>query len=126
MSIESDIVTALAAFSYVYPEGEVPEGVDRPLVTYRRTLYDHPQFLQGSGIGLVHSEFTFECWAEKTRTASAKAGSLAIAIAVRAALEASAALTAANRFEIPTPGDQYEPEVLAIMEPVSYSFWHAP
>lgn len=125
MSIESDIVNALAsvAGSRVYPVGVVPEKVTLPMVTYRRVLCAPVQALEGP-YGLTHSEFVFECWAGKTDTTQAKAPSVVLATAVRAAIEASAALKISNRFEIPTPGDDYEPETLEIMEPVSYSFWH--
>lgn len=125
MSIESDLITALAsvASGKVYPEGAVPEDAVPPLVTYRRTLYEPLMAIEGP-YGLIHSEFAIECWAAKTATTNAKAASLTLAIAVRAAVEASAALKTANRFEIPSSGDQYEPEILEIMEPVFYSFWH--
>lgn len=122
MSIESDIVTALSGVQ-MYPVGEIPEDAMPPLVAYRRTLRETVNAMEGP-YGLVHSEFTFECWGEKTDSVSAKAASLTLAAQVRSQMEASATLKANYRFEIPTPGDLYEAEVLEIMEPVSYSFHH--
>ncbi len=129
MTIEADIVTACAAVAggKFYPAGEVPEKIEPPLVTYRRTLYESPQLLGGGSCGLAHSEFTFECWGVKDEgVTSAKSASITLATAVRAALGASSALTAQSRFEISNSGDKFEPELLEVMEPVFYSFWHAP
>lgn len=127
MTIESDIVTACAGITKFYPAGEVPENTEPPLVTYRRTFYESPQLLGGGGCGLAHSEFTFECWGAKTEgVTSAKSASITLATSLRSALDASATLTAASRFEISNSGDKFEPELLEVMEPVFYSFWHAP
>lgn len=127
MSIENDIITALSAVASgkVYPAGAVPEKATAPLVAYRRTLYEVVQAI-GGPYGMAHSEFVFECWGAKTSVVGAKSASQTLATALRAAIEASATLTAANRFEIQNSGDKFEPELLEIMEPVFYSFWHTP
>lgn len=124
MSIQSDIYTALAAVAggRVFPAGEVPEGVPLPLVTYRRTLHA-PIMTLGGYEGTTNSIFVFECWGETTATASAKQSALDVAAAVIAAIEAAAGLVRKYRTDV--SGEDYDPETLETMEPVSYSFWHA-
>lgn len=124
MSIQSDIVTALASVvgGRVYPAGEVPEKVPLPLVTFRRTLHAPIMTLTGYE-GTTNSVFVFECWGETTATASAKQAALTTAAAVIAAIDGAAGLPLKYRTEV--TGEDYDPETLETMEPVSYSFWHA-
>lgn len=124
MSIQSDIVTALAAVAggRVYPTGEVPEKAPLPLVTFRRTLHA-PIMTLGGYEGTTNSVFVFECWGETTAIVSAKQSSLDLATAVIAAIEAAAGLV--NKYRIDVSGEDFDPETLETMEPVGYSFWHA-
>ena len=124
MSIQSDIITALAAVAggRVYPTGEVPEDAPLPLVTYRRILHAPIMTLTGYE-GTTNSVFVFECWGETTGTTSAKQVALDTAAAVVAAIDAAAGLTRKYRTDV--SGEDYDAETLETMEPVQYSFWHA-
>ena len=123
MTIHSDIVTALAgvASGKVYPDA-APEGVEPPLVLYRRVSYDPLMTLQGYA-GLAQSTFLFECWGKPTTLITAKASALALAASVQAAIDASTVLT--SRFRVPVTGEEYDVNTMELMEPVQYSFWHA-
>lgn len=122
MSIQADIVTALSgvADDKVYPAGEVPDDTEPPFVAYRRTLLDPVMTLQGYA-GTSKSVFIFECWGQKTASVSAKQSSLTLADEVIDAIDASSILT---KYREPVSGEEYEPEVLELMEPVQYAFWH--
>lgn len=117
MSIQSDIVTALAgvAGGRVYPQA-APQDAALPFVVYRRVAYE-PVNLLGGRADNARSTFTFECWGATLDAA------LTTAAAVVAAIEAAAAL--ATRYRVDAPGDEYEPAVDVFMEAVGYSFWHA-
>jgi hypothetical protein len=117
MSIQSDIVTALAAVAggRVYPQA-APQDAALPFVVYRRTAYEPVNLLQGAATN-ARSTFTFECWGTTLDSA------LTTAAAVVAAVEAAAPL--ASRFRVDGSGDDYEPVADVFMEPISYSFWHA-
>lgn len=123
MSIDTTIVTALAAVASgkVYPATGVPQGTVPPFVVYRRVARRELNTLMGV-TGDVNSEYVFECWGKRTASANAKATSEALASDVRAAIEASAALT--PKYPIDVSAEEYEPETLELMEPVSYGFWH--
>lgn len=123
MSIESDIITATetVASGRVYPVGEVPEDAPLPLVTYRRSLHE-PVMTLGGYEGTTHSVFVFECWGEKTDSASAKQSALTLATALIAAIEAAVPIV--NKYREPVQGEDFEPATLEVMEPVQYSMWH--
>lgn len=124
MSIHADIAAALDAANVadgaVFPDA-ADEGVDPPFVVYRRASYDPLMLLSGPS-GEANSVFVFECWGMKTETQTAKASALALAAQVKAAIEGASSL--ATRFLLPHSGEEFEPELLQIMEPVQYSFWH--
>ncbi len=124
MSVDSDIETALAAVAggRVYAES-VPQGIVPPFVVYRRRLFERVQVLQGAE-GLQHSEFVFECVGKQTNTQRPKEDARAIAATVRAAIEAVKTTTLRDQYEVLVAGDEFEPEVLEVMEPVAFSFWH--
>lgn len=123
MSIESDLVTALAgvASGNVFPVGEVAEGTLPPFVAYRCAKRIPVQTLEGVTV-IVQSIFIFECWGVKTSSKSAKKASLDLAADVIAALDAD--VTIANKFREPVSGEEYDDQVLELMEPVQYSLWH--
>lgn len=123
MSIQSDIVTALANVcgGRVYPFGEVPEDAALPLVVFRRTTLNRIPVLGGYS-GLSISEFIFECWGEKSDTASAKAVALSTADAVRSAIAAATAIT--SKWDTVISGEDYDAETLEEMEPVGFGFAH--
>lgn len=115
MSIQSDIVTALAgvAGGRVYPQA-APEDAAMPFVIYRRVSQTPLTTLQGFE-GNINSVFTFDCYA------STYAAALALAADVRSGIEGSAALL---EYRDAGSGEDYEPVVDAFMEPVSFGFWH--
>ncbi len=78
--------------------------------------------LQGP-TGEGNSVFVFECWGAKSFTTTAKATALSLARDVRNAIDG--ANTLPTSFRLPHSGEEFEPELLEIMEPVQYSFWHA-
>lgn len=122
MSIQSDIVTALANVcgGRVYPSGEIPDDAPLPLVVFRRTTLNRVPTLGGySGISI--SDFVFECWGEKSETQSAKAVALATADAVRSAINASAIR---DKWDLVLGGEDYDAETLEEMEPVGFGFAH--
>ncbi len=122
MTIHADIVTALAAVASgnVFPDA-APENVEPPLVIYRRIAYEPLMTLQGYA-GIAMSTFLFECWAKPTTTTTGKAGALALAGQVQAAIDAG---TFTSKWREPVSGDQYDIETSELMEPVQYSFWHS-
>ena len=117
MSIQSDIVTALASVAggRVYPEA-APEDAALPFVIYRRTLYEPVMTLTGYA-GATRSAFMFECWA------TTKAVALSTAAAVQSAIEAAAPIT--TKYREPASGEDFEPASDQYVEPVAYTFWHA-
>jgi len=114
MSLQSDIVTALAAVASgkVYPQF-VPADVDPPFVVYRIINKDPLQTLS-SGTVLINSQVEFDCFSETY------SGALTLAAAVKAAVVASGL----TYYESTSPGENYEPEVDIFMEPIFYGFWH--
>lgn len=124
MSIESDVVTALAtvAGGNVFPVGEVAEGTLPPLVAYRCVRRNPIMTLQGYA-GITQSIFVFECWGKKTDSKTAKQASLDLAADVVAALDAAVGIS--NKYREPVAGEEYDADVLELMEPVQYSLWHA-
>lgn len=122
MSIQADIMTALAnvADGRVYPES-APEGMDPPYVIMRRIVYDPIMTLNGRA-AVAKSTYIFECWGQKSKESTAKAASLATALDVRAAIEASA--TGLQPFFEAVSGEDFVPQTLEMMEPLTVSFWH--
>jgi hypothetical protein len=114
MSLQSEIVTALAAVAggKLYPQIAEQEAT-MPFVVYRITGKEPAQRLNGSA-GLTRYTVLFESWAETY------AAALALADQVRAAIEASS-LTS---FEEPASGEDYEPVTDAFVEPVVFGFWY--
>lgn len=115
MSIQSDIITALASVAggRIYPQA-VPEGIAMPFVVYRRTSQDPLATLQGAE-GSVNSVFSFDCYADTY------AAALSTAAAVRTAIAGASGLTS---YPDAGSGEDYEPVIDAFMEPVIYGFWH--
>lgn len=130
MTIEADIVTALSgvADDRVFPNA-APESVPAPLIIMRRIGYDPLMLLTGSA-GIAKSTFIFMCWGAKTGDTpetrkGAKKRAMELASDVRAAINGdSSGSSFTSFFEEPVDSDDFEPETLEIMEPVSFSFWH--
>ena len=115
MSLQSDIVTALAAVASgrVYPQ-IAPEGATYPLVNYR--VINKTPLLSASNVTLATQyQVVFECWG------ATYASALSTAAAVRSAIAA----TALNFYAIDEPGEEYEAAADSFMEPVYFGFLHA-
>ncbi len=114
MSLQSDIVTALAAVAsgQVYPQF-APADVDPPFVVYRITNKDPLQTLSGGTVE-VNSIVEFDCYAETY------SGALTLAESVKTAITATSLVF----YESTSPGETYEPDADIFMEPVYYGFWH--
>ena len=115
MSFQSDLITALAAVAggRVFP-AVAPEGTVYPLVNYRVQNKEPIVTIDG----VVHAtdyQVVFECWAKTYAQA------LATADAVRAAIYASGL----DYSVAPEPGEDYEAQTDAYMEPVHFTFLHA-
>ncbi len=117
MSIQSDVITALAgvASDRVYPEA-APQDAVLPIVIYKRAHFEPLMTLTGYA-GTTKSTFVFECWG------TTKAEALSIADSVTAAIDAAAGITI--KFREPIGGENYESQSDQYVEPVSYSFWHS-
>lgn len=117
MSIQSDIVTALAsvASGNIYPEA-APQSIALPMVIFVRTAREPLNVLTGA-TGIAKYTFVFECY-DKTKLAA-----ITLADAVRTAIAAAIATTLTTQFEENVSADQYEPQVAEYMEPVSFVFW---
>jgi len=115
MSLQSDIVTALAAVAggRVYPQ-VAEQGAAKPFVVYRILSKDPAQKL-GGGAGVTNTSVVFDCWAETY------AAAIALAEQVRAALDASSLIS----YEESASGEDYELETDEFVEPVNYGFWHS-
>lgn len=115
MSLQSDIVTALAAVAggRVYPQ-VAPADAALPFVVYRVLSKSPLNLLSGHG-GITQYSVIFECYA------STYAASLTLAGQVATAIEAAAALT---EYREQSPGEEYEQSVDVFMEPVYFGFWH--
>lgn len=118
MTIEADIVTALAAVAggRVFPEA-APEKYALPMVIYVADGHE-PLMTLGGFEGTTKSTFTFECYG------NTKAEALTTAVAVKAAIDAALTTTLKTGFRLPVSKDAYESTTMEFMEPVSYSFWH--
>lgn len=114
MSLQSDIVTALASVAggRVYPQA-APAEAAMPFVVYR-VLEKEPLTTLGGVLEATRYTVVFDCWAEKY------ADALSTAQSVRTAIDASAALVS---FHVSAPGEDFEPSVDAFVEPVHYGFW---
>lgn len=120
MSVHGDVCSVLVlanvAGGNVYPEF-LPEEADvADYVIVRRVSLEPVNTLQGYG-GITKSTMIMECWAR-----DGKAAALAIADAVYAAIDASTALPI--KIREPISGEQFEPAVMEVMEPVQYGIWH--
>lgn len=115
MSIQSDIVTALAsvASGRVYPQ-VAPAEAALPFVVYRVLSKNPLGLLTGHG-GVTQFSVVFECYAATYAAALTLAGQVATAI------EAAATLT---EYREQSPGEEYEPVIDVFMEPVYFGFWH--
>lgn len=115
MSIQSDIVTALASVAggRVYPQ-IAPADAALPFVVYRVLTKNPLGLLTGHG-GATQYSVVFECYAETYAAALTLAGQ------VTTAVEAAATLT---EYREQSPGEEYEPAVNVFMEPVYFGFWH--
>lgn len=113
MSLQSDIVTALAAVASgrVYPQ-IAPEGAAYPLVNYRIINKEPIVTIHGT-VEATEYQVVFECWGATYSSA------LSTADAVRAAIVASSAL---DHSYIPEPGEEYDVAGDSFMEPVYFSF----
>lgn len=134
MSIHSQIKDALegVAGNRVYPDAASDKAVP-PLVIIRRVLYEPLPLLSGPS-GIAKSTFSFDCWGanpvnvgqltpQEIRTA--KASALATAAEVRAAITGDSSGSPFSTFYFePVSGEDFEPQTLEVMEPVSASFWH--
>lgn len=116
MSIETDIVTALAsvASGRVYPDA-APQDAALPLVIIKRVSSEPLMTLQGYA-GLTKSEFSFECWG------STKSSAVSTRDAVFTAIDAAAGLTIKTREQ--SGSEEYEPNTDQYAEVAQYSFWH--
>ena len=114
MSLQSDIVTALAtvASGNVYPQF-VPADIDFPFVVYRIVNKDPLITLSGGTVEL-NTIVEFDCYDESY------SGALTLAESVKTAI----GLTTMTYYETSSPGEDYEPIVDVFMEPVFYGFWH--
>lgn len=117
MSIQSDVVTALAGIAddRVYPN-EAPEKTEFPYVVFQRISHEPLMTLAGYA-GVTKSTFMFECWAKTYAEA------MDLAEDVRTAIEA--AVAPVHKFREVGDPDDHEPAVGAYVEPVLFSFWHA-
>jgi len=115
MSIQSQIVTALAAVAggRVYPQA-APQDAAKPFVVYR-TAASEPVMTVHGYAGLTRSQFVFDCWAGTALSA------LDTADAVRVALE----IPTLTWVRETAPENGYSPESDEFSESVTYSFWHS-
>ena len=114
MSLQSEIVTALSgvASGKVYPQF-VNADIDPPFVVYRITSKDPLQTIDGT-IHQRNSTAVFECYAENY------ADALTLADGVRTAIVGSSL----TQYEDTSPGEDYDPVIDILMEPVYFGFWH--
>lgn len=115
MSIQSDIVTALASVAggRVYPQVAEQDAV-MPFVVYRLLSKTPAQKMNGSA-GLINTIVEFACWAETY------AAAIALAENVRTAINAASLIS----YEDSSSGEDYEPQTDAFVEPVTFGFWHS-
>jgi hypothetical protein len=114
MSIQADIYTALSALASgrVYPQA-APAECEMPFIVWRRVSSDPTVTIHGQLL-TTRSIFVFECWSDTYLAA------INLADQVRDAIAASAL----ESFLEQNPGDEYEPQIDAFMEPVTIGFWH--
>lgn len=129
MSIQSEIISALAgvAGDRVFPDS-TPESVPAPMVVVKRIGFEPLNVLTGT-TGLAKSTFLFTCWGsrlDEPRKKGAKTIALETAAAVRLAVYGGTSGSPFSTFfEEAVSGEDFEPETLEVMEPVSFSFWHS-
>jgi hypothetical protein len=119
VSIQSDVVTALTgvASDHLFPEA-CPKDIVLPMVIFVRTSRSPLNTLLGATEN-VYSEFVFECYSKS------KPEAVALADDVRAAIMAAKTTTLPVQFELTVTTEDYTPQTMEFMEPVSYGFWHA-
>jgi hypothetical protein len=112
MSVESDLVTALAAVAggRVYPLA-APEKAAKPLVIYKPQA--NPLVLLNGSIAAQRTLVVFECWGE----------SFASAMSTATAVQAAIAASALRGVAVEAPEDGYDPQVDEYVRPVAYQFW---
>lgn len=112
MSLQSDLITALAAVAggHVYPQA-APQDADFPFVIYKE-IASEPLMTFAGYAGSTKTTVVLDCFA------TTKAAALALSGAVQTALDASG-------FREPQPASDYEAQADVFMESVAYSFWHA-
>lgn len=118
MSLQSDIVTALAgiAGNRVYPDA-APADTDLPLVIYR-VINKRPEAKLDSTVDLNNSIVAFESYAEDYQ------GALTLAGQVDAAIQAITPTGTLMYYPEAAPGEDYIIPTDDYMEPVFYGFWH--
>jgi uncharacterized protein DUF3168 len=115
MTIQKDVMDALAGLSAPVHQEFAPEGTPLPYVIVRRVSSEPLNLLSGYS-GQTKSTFVFECWERK------KSAAVELAAAVRSAIEGATAIETKSRE--PVSGEDFAPEILVLMEPVEFSFWH--
>lgn len=118
MSLQSDIVTALAGLGSdkVWPQA-VPDDISPPFTVYR-ILNKRPETTLDDSEDAVLSVVVFESYAEDYQ------GALTLSESVEAAIVAydwGSANTAYYRDV--SPGEDYIPLIDGFMEPVFFGFW---
>jgi hypothetical protein len=127
VSVHGDICEILndadVADGDAHPEFLDSDSEATEYVIVRRTNTEPQMTLIGYG-GLTRDTFLFECWS------TGKAGAIAIAEAVIAAMDEAAAIGLSDspplylmQREAPAASEDFTPDVMAIMEPVQYSIW---
>lgn len=114
MSVQSEIVTALAAVAggRVFPQAATADAV-KPFVIYKNNGSEPVMTINGYA-GITRTSFTFDCWGATAQSALDTAASL------RTALE----ISSFKWVREPTPDNGYDSESDEYVEPVVYSFWH--
>lgn len=115
MSIQTDIVTALASVAggRVYPQ-VAPQDAVNPFVVYRIVGNEPLMTLQGyAGTTKYTVEFT------------SIAGTYAESLSTAGAVQSAITTAFPGAFREPPPENQYIPEVDEYAESVTFSFWSA-
>lgn len=112
MSLESDVVTALAgvAGGRVYPLA-APEKAAKPFVVYKPQA--NPLVLLNGSIAAHRTLMVFECWGE----------TFASAMSTAAAVQSALAASSLRGVAVDPPEDGYDPQVDEYVRPVAYNFW---
>lgn len=118
MSLQSDIVTALAgvAGGQVYPDA-VPADIDKPYVVYL-VRNETPESRLTGAVGLINFSVDFLCFQDTYND------SLTLAEAVRTAINAITPTATFMFFPRTSSGEDYNVPTDDYMVPVSFGFWH--